>query len=540
MIDRADETELKEIARYRLAEIMLNDKQYDDALKMLDAKHGDPFAGLYADLRGDALAAAGRTADARAAYQLALAKFDAKSQYRNYVQVKLDSLGGAPAAAAVGSGSAAIVPPPPAAAAPAAPAARCCSRRARRRTDRAQAMKQRVTPTTSRTARSGRAAALVLAVVALGGCATIYEYLPVPPAFSMRWLWNSKKPGPLPELKASATGSVNWQVSVGKAVPGFAPAVLQDALYVASTDGAISRIDPATGRSVWRISAGKTLSAGPGADANVVVVGTDKGEVLAFDTNGQPKWTAKVSTEVIAPPRIADGVVAVFAGDGSVHALAAADGARKWVHQRAAPALTVRNYAGGVTTRGGLFIGTAGGRLLAIDMPTGIVGWDGTVASPKGATELERIADVTSLPVLDQQQVCAVAYQGRLACFDLNRGTLNWSREVSSLYGITVDASRLYITDDKGAVQALDKSTGASIWKQDLLAERKIGGPQVVGDLLGVVDIEGILHLMSPVNGAYVGRIATDGTPATAQPAAFLGSVLWQSAGGNLFAVTAK
>ena len=82
---------------------MLNDKQYDDALKMLDAKHGDAFSGLYADLRGDAHSAAGRTAEARTAYTEALAKFDAKSQYRNYVQVKLDSLGAAaPIAAAAG------------------------------------------------------------------------------------------------------------------------------------------------------------------------------------------------------------------------------------------------------------------------------------------------------------------------------------------------------------------------------------------------------------------------------------------------------
>ncbi len=392
-----------------------------------------------------------------------------------------------------------------------------------------------------RIARHGRVAVLALALAALGGCATIYEYLPVPPSFSLRWLWGGgKKLGPLPELKATAAGSVNWQLAVGKAVPGFAPAVLTDAVYVASTDGGITRIDPATGRTVWRISAGRTLSAGPGADANVVVVGTDKGDVIAFDTNGQPKWTTKVSTEVIAPPRVAEGVVAVFAGDGSVHALSAADGSKKWVNQRASPALTVRNYAGGVTTRGGLFVGTAGGRLLAIDMLTGIVGWDATVANPKGATELERIADVTSLPLVDQQQVCAVAFQGRRACFDSARGTLNWSREVSSLHGLAADAKYLYVTDDKGSVQALDKTTGASIWKQDLLAERKIGAPQIVGDLLGVVDVEGILHLLSPINGAYVGRLATDGTAATAQPAPFLGSVLWQSAGGNLYAVTAK
>ncbi len=123
IVDHADEQELQEIARYRLAELMLNDKQYDEALKMLDAKHGAPFAGLYADLRGDAYAAAGRSEDARTAYQAALARFDAKSPYRNYVQVKLDSLGPAPVAsvgAPVGAPAASTTAPAAPAAAPAA------------------------------------------------------------------------------------------------------------------------------------------------------------------------------------------------------------------------------------------------------------------------------------------------------------------------------------------------------------------------------------------------------------------------------------
>ena len=388
--------------------------------------------------------------------------------------------------------------------------------------------------------RAYRLPVALLLLATVGGCTTIKEYIPTIPALSLRWLWDSKKPGPLPELKPSATATIGMTVSVGRATPGFAPLVLPDAIYAASVDGALTRIEPTTGRTVWKVDAGRTLSAGPGADADTVVVGTDKGDVLAFDANGKALWTARVATEVIAPPRVNDGVVAVFVGDGSIHALNAADGTKKWVLQRASPALTVRNYAGGTSSRGGLFLGTAGGRLLALDILTGIVGWDGTVANPKGATELERIADVTSPPLVDDKQVCAVAFQGRLVCFEITRGTINWSRDISSLHGLASDAKNVYVTDDRGAVHALDRINGASVWKQDLLAARKVGGPQRVGDLVGVVDVEGFLHLLSPINGAYVGRIATDGTPATSQPALFLGSALWQSAGGNLYAVSAR
>ena len=125
IIDRSDEDNLKQIARYRLAEVQFDDKNYDDALRTLDAKHDEPFAGLYADLRGDLLAAAGKPAEARLAYQTAVAKLDAKSPYHSYVQVKLDALGGPltePPAAPAQAAAAAAAPAAAPASAPAAPA----------------------------------------------------------------------------------------------------------------------------------------------------------------------------------------------------------------------------------------------------------------------------------------------------------------------------------------------------------------------------------------------------------------------------------
>ena len=84
---------------------------------------------------------------------------------------------------------------------------------------------------------------------------------------------------------------------------------------------------------------------------------------------------------------------------------------------------------------------------------------------------------MTSLPVVEERQVCAVAYQGRVACFEILRGTLVWTRDVSSLSGLAADNRFLFVTDDTGAVHALDKVTGASAWKQDKLAPRRAGRP---------------------------------------------------------------
>jgi predicted negative regulator of RcsB-dependent stress response len=105
VIDHASEPELQAVARYRLAQVQIDEKQYEAALASLDAKHPPSFDGMYADLRGDALAAAGKSADARAAYETALAKLDPKSAYRNYVQAKLDAIAPAPSVAAATPGA---------------------------------------------------------------------------------------------------------------------------------------------------------------------------------------------------------------------------------------------------------------------------------------------------------------------------------------------------------------------------------------------------------------------------------------------------
>lgn len=93
VLDHAEEAGLKDVARLRLAAIRLDEKDYDGALNLLDAAHPPSFDGLYADLRGDVLSAQGNTAEARSAYKLAYEKTDAKSTYRNLIQMKLDALG---------------------------------------------------------------------------------------------------------------------------------------------------------------------------------------------------------------------------------------------------------------------------------------------------------------------------------------------------------------------------------------------------------------------------------------------------------------
>lgn len=96
--EKASEAEMQTVARLRLAAILLDAKQYDDALRQLDGAKAAGFEALVADRRGDILAAQGKAAEARDAYQAAWKAMDAKVDYRQLVEAKLTALGAAPAA----------------------------------------------------------------------------------------------------------------------------------------------------------------------------------------------------------------------------------------------------------------------------------------------------------------------------------------------------------------------------------------------------------------------------------------------------------
>jgi outer membrane protein assembly factor BamB len=351
-----------------------------------------------------------------------------------------------------------------------------------------------------------------------------------------------QKPAELTEFPPTATLTMLWQGGVGSAQKDvFYPRVSGNLVYAAGADGGVTGFDKGSGRSALAIDAEERISGGVGADGGLVLLGTPKGRVLAFDREGKPRWQTQLSSEVLAPPEAQEGIVVARTGDGRIHGLDAATGKARWVYQRATPPLSVRTHVGVVVRDGGVFAGFPGGRLVALALANGNIGWEGVVALPRGTTELERVADVTSLPVLDGKQVCAAAFQGRVACFDAFRGTLLWARDVSSVAGIAVDARYLYVTDDKNAVQALDKSSGASIWRQDKLAGRNVSGPLALGRHVVVGDLEGYVHLISREDGSFAARIGTDGSAVLAAPIALdATSFLVQTRAGGVYAITVK
>ena len=344
----------------------------------------------------------------------------------------------------------------------------------------------------------------------------------------------------LPVLKSTIGVKTLWQANVGASGSTiFSPAVVGAGIFAAARDGTVVRLEAGNGQQKWRINTGAQLSGGVGASATLVAVGSSEGEVIGIDAaNGSIRWRANVSSEVLAAPVVAGDTVVVRSADSRIFALDAVDGRRRWVYQRAVPALTVRSSAGLVIRENVAYVGFAGGRLAAIALGNGGMRWEAAVAQPRGSTELERVADVVGLPWVAEREVCAVAYQGRVACFDAANGQSLWARNMSSTTGLSADARYLFVTDDRGAVHALDRSNGTSFWKQDQLFLRNLTVPFPLGRQIVAADIEGQVHFMDRENGSLVARVATDSSGVAAPIVALADGILVQTRNGGLYAIS--
>ena len=325
------------------------------------------------------------------------------------------------------------------------------------------------------------------------------------------------KPAELVEFKPSVNLAEAWKVETGDA-DGYLFRPQAEGDDVLAVGGSrVVRIAVASGNTVWRADAGVKLAAGAGAGQNLVLAGSTKGELLALDrTNGQVRWKIPLSSEVVGQPLTSADMVIARTGDGRVHGLAVSDGSRKWLYTRNLPLLSLRGSGGMVVRDDVLYVGFPGGKLVALNAANGAQLWEATVALPRGATELERVSDVMGDPVVDEHQVCAVAYQGRVACFDRRTGAPLWARDTSSNSGLAMDGRNIYVTDDTDAVTAYDKTTGRAGWRQDKLARRQVTAPLALGVWLVVADAEGYVHVLSADDGSFVGRAKVDSSVRTA------------------------
>ncbi|MBC3808718.1 outer membrane protein assembly factor BamB [Undibacterium seohonense] len=360
---------------------------------------------------------------------------------------------------------------------------------------------------------------------------------------SLSWLnpFAKEDPKTAPAVLQNFTTSMSvknaWTVSLGSAGDYFfSPAVVGVDVYAASADGTVAKINSSSGQVVWKIKAELPLTAGVGANAKAVAVAGQKGVLFAFDDLGKLRWKAQASSEILSAPAVTESLVLVHSIDNRITAFDLETGAMKWAVERPLPILTLR-MATGITIKDQMaIISTPGGKLIALALQNGGLRWEATAAEAKGATELERIVDMSGAPALVGNTTCAASYQGRVACFDAVNGTAKWAKNISSEVGVAADERFAFAVDNTGGVFAYDINGGATVWKNDKLTNRGLATPTSFGRAVVIGDRLGFLHFLSREDGSFLARMPTDGSKIMSAPAIVGNNLIVQTKSGVVVA----
>ncbi len=381
-----------------------------------------------------------------------------------------------------------------------------------------------------------RALVLTVLIAGLTSCQTTKNLI-------LRESSNAVKPNELEAFESRLQVEKLWSDRIGKGSDKhylkLTPAVFGERLFVADRYGHLMATVLSTGKEEWKIyDKDVQYTGGPGGGDGLVLMGTGDGRVIAREADtGKVRWVAKVSSEVLAAPTAGDGVTVVRTGDGRLYGLNSATGAELWVYERSVPTLTLRGIAPPVIDADLALAGFDNGRLAAVSLKSGKMVWESPLAVPTGRSDLERMVDVDAPPVVVGTMAYDASFQGAIVALSIADGKILWTREVSSYGELSVGDDRVYVTDDKGVIWALEAQTGKSVWKQEALANRFVTGPVFFQGHVVVADFEGYVHWLDAATGEFEFREQVTKEPIIAPAIHSGGIVLFESTTGQLVAM---
>ena len=344
----------------------------------------------------------------------------------------------------------------------------------------------------------------------------------------------SQEPAKLVRFDAEVRLRREWGAGIGdglgKKYLRIRPAVLADRLFVADGYGVVEARDRFSGKRLWRTRVNESpwgifssinifdrrdpsfLTGAVGVGHGYVLVGNTYGEVIALSaSDGEEVWRSEIGSEVLAPPVAGEDLVFVRTIDGRLLALERSDGSIRWSFDNQVPVLTLRGTGTPVYADGVVFAGFANGMVAAVRAENGEPIWQHRVMLPEGRSELDRMVDVDSTPVLVGGVLYVAAYQGRLKALRASDGSLLWEREIPSHVDLAEGYSQIYVVDDDDVVHAIDRRTAEEVWSQRGLFRRDLSGPIAFSNYLVVGDADGWLHVLAQSDGRFLGRIKVDG-----------------------------
>ncbi|MFN3234295.1 MAG: outer membrane protein assembly factor BamB [Gammaproteobacteria bacterium] len=359
--------------------------------------------------------------------------------------------------------------------------------------------------------------------------------------FALTACSHSEKPKPLPTTQQSQSVTKVWAKSSGagsqNSYYSITPVIDQDVIYTAGVKGRVMATDIKTGRTLWTAKFRAPFSSQLSTDDNALYAGTSKGQLFKINkTNGKLVWVRNIDSAMIAAPAIKRNIVLAKTINSEITAYNNQNTHRLWEYQENQPSLVLRDASNPVFYGRNIIVGFPNGVLASISSTTGQPIWKQHINEPTGKTDVERMTDVDTTPIVKDGTIYTATYQGQLVAVEASSGNVLWQQPLSDYTNLATDRSSIYATDSHGVIWAFSQNDGHVLWKQKALAQRQLTSPTLAGNLLVIADADGFLHILSKQTGRYLTRMTVNASGITATPLTQQHNVYVLANDGSLYA----
>ncbi|MBD2806095.1 outer membrane protein assembly factor BamB [Xenorhabdus sp. 42] len=359
---------------------------------------------------------------------------------------------------------------------------------------------------------------------------------------------------PLPKVENQFSPRTVWDKSVGSGVGNYyshlSPTWQGSTVYVADRKGLVKAFDIDSGKELWATDLSENtgffssrlpalLSGGLTVSGNNLYVGTEKAKVIALNTeDGSIKWESTVAGEALSRPVVSEGLILIHTGNGMLQALNEANGAVVWSVNMDTPPLSLRGESAPAVAYGAAIVGGDNGRISAVLLSQGQLIWQQRISQATGATEIDRLNDVDMTPVVSDNVIYAIAYNGDLVAMDMRLGQIIWKRDLGSINDMVVTGDNIFVVDQNDRILSLRKSDGVTLWTQNDLLHRNLTAPEMYNGYLVVGDGEGYLHWLNMADGKFVAQNKVDGSGLLSRPVVVSDKLMIQAKDGTVYLYT--
>jgi outer membrane assembly lipoprotein YfgL len=346
------------------------------------------------------------------------------------------------------------------------------------------------------------------------------------------------KPVALEPIQTKLALQTAWQSRLDSVEFPLAMGARDDQFALASTQGKVSVLRATSGQTVWTVELGASLQAGVGFNGRKAAVVTRDNDLVVAE-QGRVLWRHRLPAKGTTAPVVAGGRVFVMTVNRVVHAFDGESGQKLWTLDKPGDALTLAQSGVVSTFENTLLVGQ-GPRLTAVDPDNGSVRWEVAIANPRGANEVERLADLVGPPSRFADVVCARAFQSAVGCVNAKRGQLLWSRNSGGWQRVAGNDNVLVGADASDRITGWKTQSGEALWTQEKLLYRKLSGVTLWAGAAVVGDADGWVHFLNPQTGDILARMETDGSAIETPPVGMGDVLLAVTRKGGLFAFRAR